>query len=83
MARRLLSLPSTIFEKKTDGKTLWEKILAAAACNFFQAVYEGELEVSVEDLRPDRDNVASHVLNTQLRWKTSLKKPRMKNTRSS
>ena len=33
-----------------DGKSLWEIVSQAAACNFFQAIYSGQLIVEVEDL---------------------------------
>ena len=37
---------------REDTESLWQMVARAAACNFFQAIYEDQLQVWVEDIRP-------------------------------
>lgn len=37
---------------RENRESLWDMVAKAAACNFFQAIYDGRLQVRVEDLRP-------------------------------
>ena len=39
-----------------EGRSLWSMVAQAAAANFFVAIEEGALEVTVEDCRPDHNS---------------------------
>ena len=47
--------------------SLWKMVAKASACNFFQAIYEDQLEVWVEDFRPGKPGESNSLDRSTLR----------------
>ena len=52
---------------RENKDSLWKMVSKAAACNFFQAIYEDQLEVWVEDLRPGEPGGSNSLDRSTLR----------------